>query len=171
MLVPDVLQTINTVSGPGTDVMILALSLATTPPVLTSQTKSSPSTPPAVSTTVCSYKLTKLSGAQVTMIENKVSVMHIGMDLTMWMIGLPVNKIMRRFVILMVVKEAVPLQDQTVLPVTMKTSSTATPLDSVSTRTWYAMATHIQVVVGMMRVLITAMTYTTRRGLSRDTQP
>ena len=80
------------------------------------------------------------------------------------MIGLPVNKKMRRSVTLMVVKEVVPLLDQTVWPVNMRTSSTAHPLDSASTRTWSVMAIHIQAVEEMMKELITAMTSTTRKG-------
>ena len=86
------------------------------------------------------------------------------------MIGLLENKMMRRSVILMVVKEAVLLLDQTVWPVKVKTSSTAHQLDSAFTRTWCAMAIHIQAVVEMMKALITAMTSTKRKGLSRDTQ-
>ena len=89
---------------------------------------------------------------------------------TIWMIGLLENKKMRRSVILMVVKEAVPLLDQTVLPVKIKTSSTAHPLDSAFTRRWCVMAILIQAVEEMMKVLITAMTSTTRKGLSRDMQ-
>ena len=75
-------------------------------------------------------------------------------------------KMMRSTAILMVVKEAVPLLDQTVLPVNMKTSSTATPLDSAFTRRWSVMAIHIQAAEEMMKVFITAMRSTTRRGLS-----
>ena len=70
----------------------------------------------------------------------------------------------------MVVREAVPLLDQTVLPANMRTSSTATQLDSAFIWTWCVMVTHIQAVEEMMKVLITAMTFTTRRGLSRDMQ-
>ena len=87
------------------------------------------------------------------------------------MIGLLENKMMRRSAILMVVKEVVQLLDQTVLPANMKTSSTATPQDSVFIWTWCVMATHIQAAEEMMKVLITAMKCTTRRGLLRDTQP
>ena len=89
---------------------------------------------------------------------------------TIWMIGLPENKKMRRSVTLTVVSEAVPLLGQTVLPVNMKTSSTAHPLDSAFTRTWCVMAIHIQAAEEMMKVFITAMKSTTRRGLSRDMQ-
>ena len=80
---------------------------------------------------------------------------------------------MRRSVILIVVvvKEAVLLLDQTVLPANMRTSSTAHPLDSASTRTWSVMAIHIQAAEEMMKALITAMRSTTRRGLSRDMPP
>ena len=49
LLVPDVLQTTNNVSSPGTDCIDLALTI--TLPARTSQTKSSPSTPPADSIT------------------------------------------------------------------------------------------------------------------------
>ena len=94
-----------------------------------------------------------------------------GNIVTIWMIGLPENKMMRRSVTLMVARGAVQLLDQTVWPVKMKTSSTAHPLDSASTRTWFVMAIHIQAAEEMMKVLITAMKSTTRRGLSRDTQP
>ena len=72
---------------------------------------------------------------------------------------------MRGSEILMVVNRAVQLLDQTVLPVKMKTSSTATPLDSASIWTWFVMAIHIQAVEEMMKVLITAMKYTTRKEL------
>ena len=87
-----------------------------------------------------------------------------------WMNGLHNNNIMGRSLILMTVKEAVLLLDQTVLPANIKTSSTATPLDSASTKTWCVMAIHIQAAEEMMKVLITAMKSTTRRGLSRDMQ-
>ena len=90
---------------------------------------------------------------------------------TIWMIGLPENKMMRRSVILTVVSEAVQLLDQTVWPVNMKTSSTAHPLDSAFTRTWCAMAILIQAVEVMMKAFITALNYTTRRELLRDMQP
>ena len=163
LLVPGVPQTTNNVPGPGTDGLLLTLT--STPPARTSQTKSSPSTPPAGSTTFCSSRLLELSGARVTMIGNKVTTV------TIWMIGLPENKKMRRSVILMVVKEVVPLLDQTVLPANMKTSSTAHPLDFAFTRTWCVMAIHIQAAEEMMKALIAAMKSITRRGLSRDTQP
>ena len=84
--------------------------------------------------------------------------------------GLPVNKMMTRSLILMVAKEAVLLLDQTVWPVNMRTSSTAHPLDSAFTRTWCVMAILIQAAEEMMKVLITAITSTTRKGLSRDMQ-
>ena len=87
-----------------------------------------------------------------------------------WMIGFLNIKTMTGTVILTVAKEAVPLLDQTVWPVKMKTSSTALPLDSAFTWTWCVMAILIQAVEEMMKDLITAMTSTTRKGLSRDTQ-
>ena len=80
---------------------------------------------------------------------------------TIWIIGLPVNKMMSSTVTLMVVREAVPLLDQTVLPANTRTSSTAHPLDSAFTRRWCVTAIHIQAVEEMMKVLITAMTSTT----------
>ena len=52
-----------------------------------------------------------------------------------------------------------------VLPVNMKTSSTATQMDSAFIWIWCVMATRIQAVEEMMKVLITAMKSTTRRGL------
>ena len=89
---------------------------------------------------------------------------------TIWMIGLPEDKMMRRSVTLMVVKEVVQLLDQTLWPANMRTSSTATPLDSAFIWTWCVMATHIQAAEEMMKALITATTSTTRGGLSRDMQ-
>ena len=82
VLVPNVPQTTNNVSSPGTDGLMLALGL--TPPVRTSQIKSSPSTPPADSTTNSSSKLIEICGAWVTKISTQVS------NVTIWMIGLPV---------------------------------------------------------------------------------
>ena len=163
LLVPNVLQITNTVPSPGTDGIMLAL--ARTPPVWTSQTKSSPSTPPADSTPFRSYKLIKHSGARVTMIGTQVNTVII------WMIGLLKNKRMRRSEILMVVKEAVLLLDQTVLPASMKTFSTAPPQDSASTRRWFVMAILIQTVVAMMKICISVWTSTSRKGLSRDMPP
>ena len=106
----------------------------------------------------------KLFGAWVTMIGSKVGTAII------WIIGLTENKIEKSSVIRMVVKKVVPLLDQTVWPANMRTSSTAHPLDSAFTRTWSVMAILIQAVEEMMKVFITAMRSTTRRGLSRDTQ-
>ena len=63
-------------------------------------------------------------------------------------------KKLTKFVILMDVRIAVLLQDQTVLPVNMKTSFTANPLVSASTRPMFVMDILIQAVVGMMKVLI-----------------
>ena len=78
---------------------------------------------------------------------------------------------MRTTVILMVVKEAVPLLDQIVLPANMKTSSTAIPQDSASTRRWCVTVIHIQAVVGMMKAFIIVWKSTSRKGLSRDMPP
>ena len=86
------------------------------------------------------------------------------------MIGFLKNKIIRS-VILMVVKEAVLLLDQTVLPANMKTSSTAIPQDSASTRRWCVTVIHIQAVVGMMKAFIIVWKSTSRKGLSRDMPP
>ena len=88
---------------------------------------------------------------------------------TIWMIGFP-NELNLSSLILMVVREAVPLLDLTVLLATMMTSSTATPQDSAFTRIWFAMGILIQAVEEMMKALIIAMLFTTRRGLSRDMQ-
>ena len=76
---PNALETTNTVPGPGTDSILLPLT--TTPPVWTSQTKSSQSTPPVESTIYSSYKLIKLSGALVTLIGIQ------GDTVTFWIIG------------------------------------------------------------------------------------
>ena len=93
------------------------------------------------------------------MIRHKVG------NVTIRMIGLPEDKMMRRSEILMDAKEVVPLLDQTVWPVNMRTSSIATPLDSAFIWIWCAMAIHIQAVEEMMKELIIAMKSTTRRGL------
>ena len=147
----------------GTDTILLPLG--TTPPVWTSQTRCLPSTQHADSTIYNSQTLTKHSGAQATLKGSLV------VDVIMWMIGLPVNKMMRTTVILMVVKEAVPLLDQIVLPANMKTSSTAIPQDSASTRRWCVTVIHIQAVVGMMKAFIIVWKSTSRKGLSRDMPP
>ena len=69
LLVSDVLVTFNIAVGHGTDGMMLGL--ATTRPVLTNQTKCSPSTPAVVSSTNSSWRLTDHSGARVTRIGTK----------------------------------------------------------------------------------------------------
>ena len=77
-----------------------------------------------------------------------------GNTVTIWMIGLLESKMMRGSETLMDAKEVVPHLDQTVWPANMRTSSTATPLDSAFTRTWCVMAIHIQAVVEMMKIWI-----------------
>ena len=161
LLDPDVLETTNIALGLGIETIYPEHS---TPLVMTSQTKCLSSTLPADSTINSSWALTERSGALVIRAGGKVEFVTICMN------GL-LNKIMRRSWTFMVVREAVLLLDQTVLPVNMKTSSTAHPLDSASTRTWCVMGTRIQAAEGMTKALITAMKSTTRRGLLRDTQP
>ena len=89
---------------------------------------------------------------------------------TIWMIGFP-NELNLSSLILMVVREAVPLLDLTVLLATMMTSSTATPQDSASTRRMFVMDILIQAVVEMMKVWINVWKSTSRKGLSRDMPP
>ena len=57
------------------------LAQTTTPPVWTSQTRSSPSMQPVDSTTACSSKLIKVSGARISMGVTQ------GLHVTIWMIG------------------------------------------------------------------------------------
>ena len=106
LLVSDVLETTNTAFGHGTDFLLLFLSQ--TPPARTNQTKFLPSTPPVVSTTSNSKKFTEHSGARVTLTGTEVVIFVM-----IWMIGFQEIKKMTRFVILMVVREAVPLLDLT----------------------------------------------------------
>ena len=161
LLDPDVLETTNIALGLGIETIYPEHS---TPLVMTSQTKCLSSTLPADSTINSSWALTERSGALVIRAGGKVEFVTICMN------GL-LNKKMRRSWTLMAVREAVPLLDQIVLPVNMKTSPKQTPQDSVSTRTWCVMAILIQAVVGMMKVLIIAWMYTSKIGWSRDKPP
>ena len=121
LLDPDVLETTNIAPGLGIETIYPEYS---TPLVMTSQTKCLSSTLLADSTINSSWALTERSGALVIRAGGKIEFVTICMN------GL-LNKIMRRSWTLMVVREAVLLLDQTVLPVNMKTSSTAHPLDTV----------------------------------------
>ena len=133
LLVSDVLVTFNIAVGHGTDGMVL--TLATTRPVWTNQTKCSPSTPAVVSSTNSWLRLTDHSGARVTRIGKKVTTV------TIWMIGL-LDKTMTRSLTHMVVSNPAspPMMVQTVWPVNIQTSFTATPqvsLHSLRNKTYY----------------------------------
>ena len=165
----------NTAPGLGTDIFVPGQT--TTLPVWTSQIKCLPSTPHANSKTISSLRLIEQSGALVGMMGGGKWVPSVMgkrfWDLRILMIGIP-SKRMRRYLTLMDVRGAAgppPLLEKTVLPVNMKTSSTATPLDSASTGRMFVMDILIQAVVGMMKALIIVWRSTSKQGLSRDMPP
>ena len=118
VLVSDVLETFNIAVGHGTDGMMLTLT--STRPVWTSQTRCSPSTQPVASSTNSSCRPTDHSGAPVTMIDLQ------GNTVTILMVGL-LNKTKTRSLTHMVVSNPAspPMMVQTVWLANIQTSSTA----------------------------------------------
>ena len=116
----DVLETFNIAVGHGTDGMML--TLPSTRPVWTSQTRCSPSTQPVASSTNSSCRPTDHSGAPVTMIDGQVNTV------TILMVGL-LDKTKTRSLTHMVVSNPAspPMMVQTVWLVNIQTSFTAIP--------------------------------------------
>ena len=188
VLVSDVLVTFNIAVGLGTDGIMLRLAINR--PVWTSQTRCFPSTPPAVSSTNSLWRLTDHSGAWVTRIGDKVGTVMVDTTMTIWMIGL-LDKTLTRSLTLMVVSNPAspPMIVQTVCPVNIKTSSTATPQvslhslrnktllflflfkDSASTRSWCVTVIPIQAVVVMTKPLFIVWRNISRKMLSRIMRP
>ena len=165
--------------GPGMPVKMLTQDSPI--PAMTNQTRYSQSTQPAVSTTASSWILTRNCGAVMTW--NMDTCVMVERSMTALKIGMPTKT--TRSEILMVVSKsfklnvpshtkqlligcpALPqlLQEQTVLPVSIQISSTASPQATVSTSPMYAMAIPTQAVVGMMRLWTTVFKTTSRGGL------